>query len=187
LVGGCEDGPVRVEVVAWSPEWATEFEAVAEALRAALADVPSARVEHVGSTAVPGLAAKPVLDIDVVVDGADLAAAVDALEDVGYLHRGDLGVTGREAFSAPDDHPRRNVHVCLDGALALRNHLAVREVLRRRDDLREAYGALKQLLAAQPGIDVATYVAGKSAVLAEVLADSDLTEEERRAIFSAGP
>jgi len=174
---------MSIEVVPWSPRWAEEFEEVAAELRVALIHVASARVEHVGSTSVPGLAAKPVLDIDVVVDGPDTEAAIDALESIGYLHRGDLGVTGREAFSAPDSEPRRNVYVCLTGTLALRTHLAVRDVLRRRDDLRDEYAATKRMLAAQPGMDMPSYVAGKSMVLQRVLEESDLSEQERLAVL----
>ncbi|TGN65652.1 GrpB family protein [Nocardioides eburneiflavus] len=157
-----------IEVVDWSPRWAGQFEEVAGVLTHALADVRSARVEHVGSTSVPGLAAKPILDVDVIVDPGDVPAALAALESVGYVHRGDLGVAGREAFRAPDE-PRRNVYVCTAGTPNVRNHLAVRDVLRRRADLREAYGAVKRALAADPDMDIDTYLAGKSAVLQEVL------------------
>ena len=173
---------MSIEVVEWSPDWARRYDEVAAVLRAALADVPSARVEHVGSTSVPGLAAKPILDIDVIVDGADVPSAIAALESVGYVHRGDLGVTGREAFLAPDG-PRRNVYVCEAGTTNVRNHLAVRDVLRARDDLREAYAAVKLALAADPGMDIDTYLAGKSAVLQEVLeASGELTPSELEAI-----
>ena len=158
----------QVEVVDWSPAWGEQFEVVAAVLREALHEVPSARVEHVGSTSVPGLAAKPILDIDVVVDAAEVSAAVAALESVGYVHRGDLGVTGREAFFAPDE-PRRHVYVCTAGTTNVRNHLAVRDVLRRRDDLRDAYAAVKLALAADPEMDIDTYIAGKSEVLQQVL------------------
>ena len=167
-----------IEVVDWSPRWAQQFEEVAAVLVRALADVRSARVEHVGSTSVPGLAAKPILDIDVIVEPGDVPAAVAALESVGYVHRGDLGVTGREAFLAPDE-PRRNVYVCTAGTANVRNHLAVRDVLRRRTDLREAYASVKRALAADPGMDIDTYIAGKSAVLQEVLeASGELSDDE---------
>ncbi len=173
---------MSIEVVDWSPRWAEQFDQVASVLRVALADVVSARVEHVGSTSVPGLAAKPVLDVDVVVDGREVPAAIAALESVGYVHRGDLGVTGREAFHAPDA-PRRNVYVCTAGTPNVRNHLAVRDVLRSRDDLREAYAAVKRALAADPGMDIDTYLAGKSAVLHQVLeASGEFTEAELDAI-----
>ncbi|WP_307853909.1 GrpB family protein [Nocardioides palaemonis] len=172
-----------IEVVDWSPRWAEQFGAVAAVLHDALADVASARVEHVGSTSVPGLAAKPILDVDVVVDAADASAAVAALESVGYVHRGDLGVAGREAFHAPDDDPRRHVYVCTDGTANVRNHLAVRDVLRRDPDLREAYGSVKRALAADPDMDIDTYLAGKSAVLQQVLeASGAFSEAELAAI-----
>jgi GrpB-like predicted nucleotidyltransferase (UPF0157 family) len=173
---------VSIEVVDWSPRWAEQFDEVATVLRTALADVASARVEHVGSTSVPGLAAKPILDVDVIVDTHDVAAAIAALEAVGYVHRGDLGVAGREAFHAPDG-PRRNVYVCVAGTANVRNHLAVRDVLRSRDDLREAYAAVKRALADDPAMDIDTYLAGKSAVLQQVLeASGGLTQAELDAI-----
>ena len=77
----------KVVVVDWTPQWAEQFDDVATDLRAALAGVPSAVVEHVGSTSVPGLAAKPILDIDVVVDAPDVA--------------GGRGGTGRHRLRAP--------------------------------------------------------------------------------------
>lgn len=174
---------VPVEVVAYSPDWPVWFERVAADLRGALADVPSAVVEHVGSTSVPGLVAKPVLDIDVIVAGSDVVAAIAALEGIGYLHRGDLGVADREALAAPDDDPRRHVYVCVDGTLNVRNHLAARDVLRARPDLRDEYAAVKLALATDPAMDIGTYIARKSPVLQKVLAASALTDEDRLAIL----
>jgi GrpB-like predicted nucleotidyltransferase (UPF0157 family) len=173
---------VSIEVVDWSPRWAEQFEEVAAVLREALADVTTARVEHVGSTSVPGLAAKPILDIDVIVDEADAPAAVTALEQIGYVHRGDLGVTGREAFFAPGE-PRRHVYVCTAGTANVRNHLAVRDVLRSDDGLRDAYADVKRALADDPDMDIDTYIAGKSAVLQQVLeASGEFSDEELAAI-----
>ena len=172
---------MSIEVVAWSPRWAEQFDEVAGILREALTGVDAA-VEHVGSTSVPGLVAKPILDVDVIVDAAEVSAAVAALEAVGYEHRGDLGVAGREAFRAPGP-PRRNVYVCTAGTANVRNHLAVRDVLRTRDDLREAYASVKLALAADPDMDIDTYLAGKSAVLQEVLEVSgEFTDVELAAI-----
>lgn len=172
-----------IDVVDSSPRWAEQFEEVAHVLRRALSDVDSASVEHVGSTSVPGLAAKPILDIDVIVAPSDVAAAVAALEDVGYVHRGDLGVQGREAFHGPDDAPRRHVYACESGSTHVRNHLAVRDVLRTRSDLREAYSEVKVALAADPEMDIDTYLAGKSEVLQQVLEVSgEFSADELRAI-----
>lgn len=92
-------------------------------------------------------------------------------------------MAGREAFTAPDEDPRRNVYVCEVGTLNVRNHIAVRDVLRRRDDLRDRYAAVKLDLAGDPDMDIDRYIAGKSAVLQDVLAVSDLTEDERRRIW----
>ncbi|KRF32332.1 GrpB family protein [Nocardioides sp. Soil805] len=174
---------MSVEVVAWSPAWAAQFEELAVVLRAAVAGIPGARVEHVGSTSVPGLAAKPILDVDVIVDAEHVPAAVRGLEEAGYVHRGDLGVAGREAFHAPDREPRRNVYLCSAGTTNVRNHLAVRDVLRRRDDLRDAYAAAKLALADDPAMDMDAYLAGKSAVVQEVLrASGEFSDEELLAI-----
>ncbi|WP_091048606.1 GrpB family protein [Nocardioides sp. YR527] len=175
---------MSIEVVTYDPSWQDRFEKVAAALSGALAEGPAASVEHVGSTSVPGLAAKPILDIDVIVAPEDVSAAVAALVRVGYVHRGDLGVAGREAFFAPDEDPRRHVYVCAAGTLNVRNHLAVRDVLRQRDDLRDEYAAVKLALAAEPSMDIDTYIARKSDVLQKVLAASDLTDAERRRILS---
>jgi len=127
---------------------------------------------------VPWLAAKPILDIDVIVSGEEMQTAVSAMGSAGYVHRGDLGVAGREAFHAPDECPRRHVYVCRAGTLNVRNHVAVRDVLRRRADLRDEYAAVKLGLASEPDMDINTYIARKSAVLQKVLAESDLTADE---------
>ena len=170
---------VGVEVVEYQPQWPEQFDSVATVIREALRGVASATVEHVGSTSVPGLAAKPILDIDVMVDSDDVNDAISGLEAIGYVHRGDLGVVGREAFFAPDESPRRNVYVCQVGTLNVRNHIAVRDVLRAREDLRDAYAAVKLELAGSTTIDIDTYIAKKSAVLQRVLDESDLTSEEK--------
>ncbi|GAA2150724.1 GrpB family protein [Nocardioides koreensis] len=174
---------MTIVVVPYSDDWPQQFERVAADLRRAVAGLPGAVVEHVGSTSVPGLAAKPVLDIDVIVAPDDVPAAVRAVGGLGYAHRGDLGVPGREAFRAPDEGPPRHVYVCAAGTLHVRNHLAVRDVLRRRRDLRDEYAAVKLALAADPGMDIDTYIARKSGVLQEVLAESDLTNAEKREIL----
>ncbi|THJ65758.1 GrpB family protein [Arthrobacter echini] len=178
-----------IRVVAHSPEWARQFEVVAGELAAILAGVPVDAIEHVGSTSVAGLPAKPLLDVDVVVQRRHIANAIRALELGGYVHCGDLGLADREALTAPDERPSRSVYLCVADTLHLRNHLAVRDVLRARSDLHDRYGAVKQHLAREPGMTIDRYIAGKSAVLQEILAASTLTEEERRLILevNVGP
>ncbi|QMV84845.1 GrpB family protein [Corynebacterium hindlerae] len=174
---------MSVHVVPYSDEWPTHFAEVASELHRALETVPVVAIEHVGSTAVPGLAAKPVLDIDIIVERQHVDAAISALATAGYVHRGDLGVTDREAFTAPDNDPARHVYLCVEDTLHLRNHLAFRDVLRQRSDLREKYSAVKMHLARDPEMDIDTYIAGKAGVLQEILAYSDLTDEEKALIY----
>lgn len=174
---------MAIEVVEYSPDWPIAFERVAAVLHGALAGIPVVSIEHVGSTAVPGLAAKPILDIDVIVAPEHVPAVISALATVGYEHRGDLGVTGREALTSPDSTPPRHVYICVDGTLHVRNHLAVRRVLRERPDLRDRYAAVKRQLAGIDDMDMGRYLAGKSAILQEVLSHSDLTDAEKAEIL----
>lgn len=103
------DNPVVI--VDYDPLWPKQF----ETLRYRLANVLGGlalTIEHVGSTAVPGLAAKPILDIDVLLRSPDdLPSAIAALASIGYLHRGDLGIPGREAFRAPSNYLRHHLYV----------------------------------------------------------------------------
>jgi len=88
-------------------------------------------IEHVGSTAVPGMAAKPVIDMDVVIASrTNLPSIVSRLGSLGYQHRGDLGIADREAFLAPRNQPAHHLYLCVENSLALKNHLAVRDYLR---------------------------------------------------------
>lgn len=174
-----------IEVVDYSPRWPLQFESVAIVLRQAVSGVPGAEVEHVGSTAVPGLPAKPILDIDVIVDASQVWLAVKALEAVGYRHRGDLGLEGREAFFAPDDTPHRNVYVCRRGGLQVRNHLAVRDMLRARPGLAIEYGRVKRRLAERAELTIDDYIAAKSEVLQRILEAAGMSDTDRAVIDEA--
>ena len=130
---------MRIEVVPYHSTWPATFQTIRSELAEALDSVEVVGIEHVGSSAMPGLAAKPVIDVDVVVAGDQVDAAIEALGTVGYVHRGGMGVPDRHSLAVPDRGPRRHVHVVVDGSLALRNHLGVRDVLRADRDLRERY------------------------------------------------
>ncbi|MGC0364658.1 GrpB-like predicted nucleotidyltransferase (UPF0157 family) [Rhodococcus sp. 27YEA15] len=171
-----------ITVVAYSDEWPRQYDNVASSLREMLSQVSVVAVEHVGSTAVPGLAAKPILDIDVVVEREHVPAAIGALAAGGYVHVGDLGMADREAFRPPDVNPVRHVYVCVEGTLHVRNHLAVRSVLRSHPDLRDAYGAVKRELAEDPAMTIDRYIAGKSEILQAVLDRSELTTDDKATI-----
>jgi GrpB-like predicted nucleotidyltransferase (UPF0157 family) len=127
-------------------------------------------VEHIGSTAVPGLAAKPIIDLDVVVArSADLAEAIRLLGGIGYIREGDLGIPGREAFRSPSGTPRHHLYVLSAGVTELRRHLAFRDALRTDEVLRDRYAALKRALAEERQGDRSGYTEAKSAFISATL------------------
>ena len=172
-------------MVPYDSAWPQRFDAVRSELRAALTTVSVVAIEHVGSTSVPGLAAKPVIDIDVVVARDDVARAVASLEAIGYLPLGDLGVPDRYALRPPDDGVRRNVYVVVDGSLSLRNHRAVRAALLADADLRREYGDLKLALAQRDFDTIDEYVAAKSPLLQRILERGGIDERDRNEIAAA--
>ena len=100
----------KITVVDYDPTWPTAFEAVRARVWQVVGDIAIA-VEHVGSTSVPGLPAKPVIDIDVVVPtGAAVTVAIERLSTLGYRHLADLGIEGREAFAGPNMPPRHHLY-----------------------------------------------------------------------------
>ncbi len=174
-----------LEVVAYDPSWPALFESVRSDLEVALRNVPLIGIEHVGSTSVPGLAAKPIIDIDVIVEADIIRPAIEALTDAGYRHLGDLGIADRHAMSAPDKSPRRNVYVTLHDSLALRNHLGVRDTLRSDAELCHRYAEVKARLADEDGMDIARYTQAKTSILSDILEAAGLTPAEISAIAGA--
>ncbi len=127
-------------------------------------------VEHVGSTAVPGLAAKPIIDLDVVIPSrADMPAAIARLATLGYVHQGDLGIAGREAFRAPHEDPKHHLYACPLDSEELRRHRAFRDYLLTHPDEARAYGALKKTCALRFIDDRSAYVEAKGPFVAEIL------------------
>jgi GrpB-like predicted nucleotidyltransferase (UPF0157 family) len=138
-----------LQVVDYNSNWPQIFLQLKEWIWPAISDVAIA-IEHVGSTSIPGLAAKPVIDMDIVIASrAELPAILPRLERLGYRHRGDLGIEDREAFRAPEDQPAHHIYVCSQNSLALRNHIAVRDYLLTHPSDATAYSILKKELAAK--------------------------------------
>src|SRR5215217_165995 len=162
--------PAPVVIAAYDPRWPACFARLRDRLAAALGPL-AVRIEHIGSTAVPGLAAKPIIDLDVVIaDHADLPAVIERLRPLGYQHEGDLGVPGREAFTTPAGAPAHHLYVCALDTRALGRHLAFRDALRADPALADAYGDLKRTLAARLAHDRDAYTEAKSAFIDQVLA-----------------
>ncbi|MGB0112117.1 MAG: GrpB family protein [Ilumatobacteraceae bacterium] len=173
-----------IEVVEYDPRWAAWFGELATLYTVALRAVPHLAIEHVGSTSVPGLAAKPVIDVDIVVERPHVEAAIGALEAIGYESRGEMGIVDRWAMGAPAGSIRTNTYVVVDGSVALHNHLAVRDALRADGALRDEYGALKRRLAAETD-DIDVYIEAKSPILQRILAAAGLSADDRSAIEAA--
>ena len=152
-----------IEVVDYDPQWPKRFDAEAARLREALGDV-AVRIDHVGSTAVPGLAAKPNIDIQVSVpDVSDREAYARPLAALGYEHVPDPEFVDYPFFGWPSaEAPRTfNLHVCQTGTENERRHLAFRDALRNDSLARDEYAALKRALALKHGNDIEAYVADK--------------------------
>ena len=158
-------------LVDYDPEWPTAFEEEAARLRDALGD-RAIRIDHVGSTSVPGLAAKPVIDIQVSVASlTPRSVVVGPLVAAGYRHSIDPIETEHEFLSSGYDEgaPRRvHVHLCETGSEWERRHLAFRDELRRDPDAAAGYAALKRRLAAEHPRDIQSYVDGKDAFVREI-------------------
>ncbi|MFZ5824589.1 MAG: GrpB family protein [Bacillota bacterium] len=169
-----------VVIVEYDPTWPVDFEALKGAYEAALHGLIES-VEHVGSTAVPGLAAKPIIDVDLVIaDRALLPEVIQRLAALGYRHEGDLGVAGREAFARDGDPhtprdgsgrvwPAHHLYVCASDCAALHEHLRFRDYLRAHPEKAREYGELKQHLAAAFREDRAAYGEAKTAFVRSIL------------------
>ncbi len=156
--------------------WGAQFEAAASAMHRALgAEV--VYVHHIGSTAVPGLAAKPIIDMmPVVRDVAALDRIGPALERMGYEGRGEFGIPGRRYFVKADARSgvhQVHVHAYQVGHPEVARHLAFRDYLRHRPDVRDTYAELKRILAARFPDRLDAYIDGK---------DAFVKEAERRAL-----
>jgi GrpB-like predicted nucleotidyltransferase (UPF0157 family) len=153
-------------VVDHDPTWATDAAAEIDRLRVALGPV-AVRVEHIGSTAVPGLAAKPIIDLQVSVAALEPRERyVRPLERAGYLFAPSPDTPDRRFFARPPERPRsHHVHVCAAGSQAEHRHLAVRDFLRAHPDEAERYGALKRSVAARHAGDRLAYIGGKEAAM----------------------
>jgi GrpB-like predicted nucleotidyltransferase (UPF0157 family) len=161
--------PGPVIIVDYDPNWAHLFEALRAPVVAALGELVVV-VEHVGSTAVPGLAAKPIIDMDVVVPSvSDIPEAIERLAILGYIHRGDLGIAGREAFTSPAGKPRHHLYVCAKGSEELGRHRSFRDYLLGHPDDALAYGALKKAAALRFADDRFAYNEAKTQFVEAVL------------------
>lgn len=165
----------------YQAHWPQAFESIATVLRAVAGDHLST-IEHVGSTAVPSLAAKPIIDIDLVYPtNGDFEALKAALETSGYYHNGNQGISGREVFKRSPQAPPHSIldtiahhlYACRADNKELRRHLAFRDHLRAHPEARDEYTRLKREIAAEAGEERKAY-AGLKEVRARKFVESVL-------------
>lgn len=164
LVGGRR--PVVVELSESDPAWPQRFSAHRQRIVAALG-ATATDVQHVGSTAVPGLAAKPVVDVQLAVD--DLEAAVSALQAGGYSLR--VREPGHRMLKTPPPD-EANVHLHEPGDPALEERLRLRDRLRADPAARRRYEDAKRALAGRTWPDVNHYAEAKGPVIRALLAET---------------
>jgi len=166
---GCERHLVRL--VPHQVTWADLFQQEAEQLRAALGD-RVVRIEHVGSTSIPGVDAKPILDIVVAVRNmAEVAAFEQAVRPLGYIHQAENDQPGRLYFPKrlPDDRSTHHLNITELGTECWFTHVAFRDYLRDHPEAREEYRKLKLDLARRHLRDRAAYQEGKGAFIERIL------------------
>lgn len=169
---------MSVVIEQYDPKWPEEFESFKSALTQYLQDVDYLSIEHIGSTSVPGLVAKPVIDIDIIVARDQVQSVIDALIEKGsYDYLGELGVVDRHAFKDPNQSTRCNIYVCVDGVAQTRNHLGLRDTLRSNAALRDEYASVKLDLAAH-STNIIDYIVGKGAVIQKILKASGLLTDD---------
>ena len=166
LIGGVEKR--EIVIVDYDPRWAGKFQRHA-AIVSEVLGAKALGIEHVGSTSVPGLAAKPIIDIDVLVeDSSDEGAYLPALVSAGYVLR----------VREPDWHQHRmfrtpeldvHVHIFSTGCVEVARHLAFRDHLRNHAEDRMRYEALKRRLAKEDWADMNAYANAKSELVEEIL------------------
>ena len=148
----------------YTPQWFEDFTKLKAVLDKALNGLDY-RIEHVGSTAVPGLAAKAIIDIDIVYQQHDQFDKIkEALLGIGYYHNGDQGIPTREVFKRDGqsnhqilDHIRHHLYVCPLQSPALERHLLSRDHLRKHEWARMKYQEMKYELAEQADQDKKRY------------------------------
>ncbi len=163
-----------IDIVDYSPEWPGSFRAVAEPLRIALGET-ALRIDHIGSTAIPGLAAKPIIDIQVSVASFEPFDPIcRPLKRLGYVWRADNPDRTKRYFREPPGSPRTHVHVHVreHGSWSERFALLFRDYLRSRPDLADRYAAVKRDLAERYRDDRSGYTDAKNPFIWAVTAEA---------------
>jgi GrpB-like predicted nucleotidyltransferase (UPF0157 family) len=150
-------------------------------------------IQHVGSTSVPRLVAKPTIDIDLVIeDRGVLNSVIVKLEELGYEYQGDLGIKDRESFKRKSDKTpldgsgriwqKHNLYCCIKDSISLKNHIQFRDFLRKNPEKVVQYGELKKRLVSQHPFDTNLYTELKTPFITEILKEAGLGDAELESI-----
>ena len=160
----------KVMVLPYDRAWKSAFKKIKEELDQAIGDLILG-IEHVGSTSVEGMSAKPCIDIDVIIqDYSVFDVVVSRLEAIGYLHEGDLGIKDREAFQY-SNKPHLQTHhlyVCPQYSEELHRHITFRDFLRSHPEAVKTYSSVKETAAQLFPEDIERYIAYKSPCIEEL-------------------
>jgi GrpB-like predicted nucleotidyltransferase (UPF0157 family) len=160
----------RVIVVAYDEAWQFAFEKIKSEIESAIGDLVIG-IEHVGSTSVKGLSAKPCIDIDVIIkDYSIFDEIVSRLHTIGYVHEGDLGIKDREAFKYTDKPHlmTHHLYVCPQYSEELHRHIVFRDFLRSNTEAVKKYSAVKEKAAELFVGDIEKYIEYKSPCIEEL-------------------
>ena len=161
---------MRVLMESYDPDWTRQFAREAALILSVLGGT-AIDVHHIGSTAIPGIYAKPVLDLLLVVQSVDtLDNKQSAIEALGYEARGEYGIPGRRFYRRDnaDGDRTHQVHAFETGSPQIARHLAFRDYIIAHPDAAEAYSDLKRELAAKHPNDIEAYMDGKDAFIQEI-------------------
>lgn len=160
----------KVIVLPYDKAWRSDFEKIKAEIESVAGDL-IVGIEHVGSTSVEGMSAKPCIDLDIVIeDVSGMDAIVNRLETIGYIHEGDLGITGREAFkyTSKPHLKTHHLYVCPQDSEELHRHITFRDFLRTHPDALKKYSKVKEEAAALFPDDIDGYIKYKSPCIAEL-------------------
>lgn len=156
---------MEIRIVEHSPDWAELFQQEKRLLRSVLADA-FLTLEHIGSTSVPKLAAKPVIDMLMTVSSlAKLDQYDHAFEQIGYEVMAEFGITGRCYYRKGGDNRSHQIHAFAQGDSNVTRHIAFRDYLIAHDDVKQEYASLKRQVAAQCEHDITRYCQGKDSFI----------------------
>ena len=160
----------KVTVLPYDSAWKTEFEKIKAEIETALGDL-TVGIEHVGSTSVEGMSAKPIIDLDVIIrDYSVFDSVVSKLAEIGYIHEGDLGIKDREAFKYSDKPhlQKHHLYVCPQDSAELHRHITFRDFLRNNSDAVKKYSEVKEKAAEMFADDIDKYIEYKTPCIEEL-------------------